>query len=83
MKIYTVYDKEAEEYSQPQAQAHDVAAMRSFTASVNNAQEGNMLNHAPEHFSLWRIGEFHTDTGTLVPEKTKLAEASAVIRKSN
>lgn len=83
MKLYSVLDKEAGDWSQPNAQHHDVAALRMFAQAVNRHDEGNMLNHAPEHFSLWRIGYFDTSTGVLTPELTKLTEATAIIRPTN
>lgn len=80
MKLYTVYDKEADIYMPPMNQPNDVTAMRAFAQEVNRKQEGNMLNFAPEHFALYYLGEFSEKTGVITPELKKLAEATAVIR---
>lgn len=80
MKLYTVYDKEAKTYSTPMPQPNDVAATRMFAVEINRPDPANMLNLAPEHFSLWRIGAFNTDTGSLQPELTKLMEATTLKR---
>lgn len=80
MNLYSVHDKEAANFSTPMAQPNDVAATRMFAVEINRADPANMLNLAPEHFALYRIGSFNETTGRITPEVTKLVDATTLKR---
>jgi len=66
MRIYSVYDEKAEEFSPPFFQQNDRLAQRMITESAKG--NGSMLAAYPEDFKLYRLGEFETSTGELTPE---------------
>jgi len=67
MRIYSVYDEKAEEFSPPFFQANDRMAQRMITESAKG--NGSMLNAYPEDFKLYRIGEFDTTSGDINREE--------------
>lgn len=44
---------------------NDATAVRNFAHAV--MQVGSIMNSHPQDFSLYRLGEFDTDTGVLIP----------------
>lgn len=44
---------------------NDATAARNFAHAV--MQVGSIMNSHPQDFSLYRLGEFDTDTGVLIP----------------
>lgn len=44
---------------------NDATAARNFSHAV--MQVGSIMNSHPQDFSLYRLGEFDTDTGILIP----------------
>lgn len=44
---------------------NDATASRNFAHAV--MQVGSIMNSHPQDFSLYRLGEFDTDTGVLIP----------------
>jgi len=79
MNYYSVYDKETMTYSAPFPEKSDITALRLFKMEVNRADNGNMLNHAPEHFCLWRISTFDDTTGDFTTSRQLLSEAIAMV----
>lgn len=49
----------------PTIELSDAAAARNFTHTVCNSE--GLLNTFAQDFSLYKIGEFETDTGVLTP----------------
>lgn len=58
----------------------DDAALRNFSDGVNDPNPQNRWHRHPEDFALYRLGEFHQDSGELVPvsKLTAICTASAV-----
>ncbi|AXH77461.1 MAG: nonstructural protein [Microviridae sp.] len=67
MRIYSVYDEKAEEFSPPFFQQNDRLAQRMITESCKG--NGSMLAAYPEDFKLYRLGEFESSTGEITPEQ--------------
>lgn len=66
LKVYSVFDEKAEEFSPPFYQANDRLAQRMVTESARG--NGNMLAAYPEDFKLYRLGTFDTNSGKLERE---------------
>lgn len=64
MKIYTIRDKKAEYYMEPQLYRTSHDAVRACKNSVNNDQNGLFAKNA-EDFSLFEIGSFDEMTGNI------------------
>lgn len=82
MKLYSIFDKKANIYNTPFPAPTDVHAARTFSMQVNNANDHNMLNFAPEDFSLYCIGTFNDHTGEIAAQTPEmLIEAEKLIKK--
>lgn len=51
-------------FMMPQCDQSDQSAIRGFSFAINS--HDNMMNFAPQDFDLYKIGEFDTDSGTVV-----------------
>lgn len=61
--LYSVYDKKAEAFGRLFQLHNDSMAIRSFTSSIVSA-DGHMAEY-PEDYSLYRVGVFNDETGTV------------------
>lgn len=61
--LYSVRDK-LRGFMQPLMDLNDLSAKRDFAQGVNNNPG---LNFAPADYDLYKIGEFDSDKGTIVP----------------
>lgn len=62
--IYCVRDNKVGFQPQMLVEQNDASAMRGFKYAVN--AEG-LMNYSPSDFDLYKIGEFDTEKGSLVP----------------
>lgn len=67
LKVYSVYDSKAQFYGNPFFQRTKGEAMRSWTTIAND--EKSEICRFPGDYSLFEIGEFDSDTGTLHPHQ--------------
>lgn len=65
LKMFTVYDSKAEAFLQPFYAQTTGVAIRIFTAAANDA--GHDFNRYAGDYSLFEIGEFDQQSGTLYP----------------
>jgi len=79
--LFSVYDKKAESFSNPQCVPSQGQALRSFSDEVNRVEKGNILNEHCEDFVFYCLGEFDTDSGDIRSFKSLVAEGSNVIVK--
>lgn len=80
LNIYTVKDKQAENYAQPWTAPNHVVAIRTLATEVNRHDTANMLNQYPDQFELRLSGTFDTDTGVIQPENQLIAKCETLIR---
>lgn len=68
--VLAVRDQQSDQFTQPITAHNKAVALRSWGDSLNDPQNANseQVKH-PEHFALWYIGEYDSDTGTLTPAK--------------
>lgn len=75
--LYSVKDCVAEFYSAPFHAANDTAAVRAVEQQVRKAQ--GMLGEYPEHFQLWKVGEWDDSKGIVnYVEPDLVAQCSAM-----
>mgnify|MGYP000547887757 CR=1 FL=1 len=68
MKAYSIYDSKAEAFNQPFFAEKDGLAIRIFTDHVNNPE--SIWGKYPHDFTLFHVGHFDSESGSLEPEKT-------------
>lgn len=61
MRLYSVYDNKAEQFSPPQVYHNDMLALRAFEALVND--DKTLINSYPEDFSLHYVGNLGDSDG--------------------
>lgn len=54
MRLYSIYDSKAEQFSPPQVYHNDMLALRAFEGIVND--DKMLIKKYPEDFSLYYIG---------------------------
>ena len=76
--IYTVYDSKAETYTPPYFQHRDAMAIRIFADCCND--EGHTFGKHPEDYTLFHIGVYNDDTGTITQDKiTSMANGLTLV----
>ncbi len=65
-RCYTIYDVKAEAYLLPFFQTKDGLAIRVVEEAVNDGK--HQFCKYPEDYSLWRIGSYDEQSGTLVKD---------------
>lgn len=63
LRIYSILDLKAQEFSPPFFQKNDRLAMRVVTESAKG--NGSMLSAYPDDFMLYRIGDFDNESGMI------------------
>ncbi len=66
MFLYAVFDSASGVYDRPWIGQSDAAALRSFGDIACDAE--HPIGKHPEHYSLFRLGEYDDNTGIIVPE---------------
>lgn len=80
--LYAIKD-ELSGYAAPITIKNDDLAKRWFTAQVNNNE---MMKGSTKDFSLWKIGEFNTESGLVIGEplnELKLIERAESVVKND
>lgn len=67
MHVYSIYDAGADVYLQPFFQPADAAAIRIFSKMCTD--ENSSLSIKPDDFTLYNIGVFDDETGSLEPRE--------------
>lgn len=66
-KVMVVMDRAVEGFGVPFFARSVGEGERSFRDEINRADPNNSLNKHPEHFDLFLVGEFDSDSGLLNP----------------
>lgn len=67
INIYAINDAQVSAFSQPFFSQTNGAALRAFSDHVN--EKGTQPNKHPQDYSLWHLGTFNDDDGTIEPVK--------------
>lgn len=61
MRLYSIYDDKAEQFSPPQVYHNDMLALRAFQGIVND--DKMLIKKYPEDFSLYYVGNIGDSDG--------------------
>lgn len=61
LRLYSIYDNKAEQFSPPQVYHNDMLALRAFEGLVND--DKTLINSYPEDFSLHYVGNLGDSDG--------------------
>lgn len=61
LRLYSIYDNKAEQFSPPQVYHNDMLALRAFEGLVND--DKTLINSYPEDFSLYYVGNLGDSDG--------------------
>ena len=61
LRLYSIYDSKAEQFSPPQVYHNDMLALRAFEGLVND--DKTLINSYPEDFSLYYVGNLGDSDG--------------------
>ena len=61
LRLYSIYDSKAEQFSPPQVYHNDMLALRAFEGLVND--DKTLINTYPEDFSLHYVGNLGDSNG--------------------
>lgn len=65
--IYVIRDTCIESFMVPMFFQNNAAAVRALGDAVNKPKEDNQFYQHPEHYQLYRTGEFDDENGILLP----------------
>ena len=71
LRVYSIKDEVAEEFSAPQLAKTDGVAVRMFQQAISKAPY-------PQDYSLWRIGSFDTETGLIISEQIQKVDLTEI-----
>ena len=79
-QLYTIYDSKAETYGPPLMFNAPGEALRYFDDLVNGnvAQGANRISLHPEDYTLFSIGRFDVDTGTIEADEAKVSLGNGI-----
>jgi len=66
LRLYSVYDKKALLFGQPNFMLNDQVAIRSFTDGVKDT--GSTIGKHPEDYALYHIATYNEVNGSIKPE---------------
>ena len=66
LKMYSIYDDQAQAYVTPFFMQNDGLAIRAFSDNTNAKDDNNIAKH-PEQFSLYQVGEWNDKKGLVEP----------------
>ena len=73
LRLYSIYDSKAEQFSPPQVYHNDMLALRAFEGLVND--DKTLINTYPEDFSLHYVGNLGDSDGRYYiddPDETRV-----------
>jgi hypothetical protein len=70
-KMYSIHDQAVKTFLPPDYLHTDEEAIRKFRANVNNKEMGFLFS-APEHYALYNVGEYDSDTGMFAPQQPEI-----------
>lgn len=68
LRLYSIYDSKAEQFSPPQVYHNDMLALRGFEGLVND--DNTLINSYPEDFSLYYVGNLGDTDGRYYTESS-------------
>lgn len=73
--LFAIKDTKSE-FFKPFTHFNEQTALREFGLMVNN--KANAISDNPADYELWRVGQYDTTTGTIVPQTEFIVNAMSV-----
>lgn len=80
LRLYSIYDSKAEQFSPPQVYHNDMLALRAFEGIVND--DKMLIKKYPEDFSIYYIGNIDDTTGSYYVQDCDLSRVPVMIGRA-
>lgn len=80
LRLYSIYDSKAEQFSPPQVYHNDMLALRAFEGIVND--DKMLIKKYPEDFSLYYIGNLSDSDGRYFVETSDESRVPALVGRA-
>lgn len=80
MRLYSIYDSKAEQFSPPQVYHNDMLALRGFESIVND--DKMLIKKYPEDFSLYYVGNISDIDGHYYVEHTDESRVPVLVGRA-
>lgn len=77
--LYSIYDYQRRGFLSIIEKQNDTMAERDFKIMCNS--ENSLMKMCPDDFSLWKLGEYDEENGTLIADKKELLKAKEIINE--
>lgn len=81
-KLYSVYDKKAENCLAIFEQPNDLVALRDFSRACTDKRENNVIAEYPDDYCLKSLGEFDSQSGEIKSDVKIIAEAKDYVNQN-
>lgn len=80
LRLYSIYDSKAEQFSPPQVYHNDMLALRAFEGIVND--DKMLIKKYPEDFSLYYIGNLSDSDGRYFVETSDESRVPVLVGRA-
>lgn len=80
LRLYSIYDSKAEQFSPPQVYHNDMLALRAFEGIVND--DKMLIKKYPEDFSLYYIGNLSDSDGRYFVETSDESRVPVMVGRA-
>lgn len=80
LRLYSIYDSKAEQFSPPQVYHNDMLALRAFEGIVND--DKMLINTYPEDFSLYYVGNIGDSDGRYYTESSDESRVPVLVGRA-
>lgn len=80
LRLYSIYDSKAEQFSPPQVYHNDMLALRAFEGLVND--DKTLINNYPEDFSLHYVGNLGDTDGRYYIESSDESRVPVLVGRA-
>lgn len=80
LRLYSIYDNKAEQFSPPQVYHNDMLALRAFEGLVNDDE--TLINTYPEDFSLHYLGNISDTNGRYYLESSDESRVPVLVGRA-
>ena len=80
LRLYSIYDSKAEQFSPPQVYHNDMLALRAFEGVVND--DNMFIKKYPEDFSLYYVGNLGDSDGRYYIENSDESRIPVIVGRA-
>lgn len=80
LRLYSIYDSKAEQFSPPQVYHNDLLALRAFEGIVND--DKMLIKKYPEDFSLYYVGNLSDSDGRYYIENCNESNIPVIVGRA-